>query len=101
MNDPGIFPPLYDVDKARREVRRNRRRRDGMTLAQASIADALALSISQHFSAEETGTVGRAVLIAAGAIAALAVIPEMQPAVLCNVLAFAGERLITDGEVIP
>jgi len=97
--EPDAIPPLYDVDKARREMRRARRRRDNLTRAQVIIGDRLAHHLDRHFSAEELETAGRAVMIAAASVGALAEMDHMQPAVLCNVLAFAGDRLITDGQV--
>lgn len=93
-----LVPPLYDVDNARRELAKIRRRRDELTRQQASIGDRLATQMDRHFSAEELETAGRALVIAAGSVGVLA--QEGIPAsVVVNIIAFAGDRLITDGEV--
>ena len=95
MSEPQA-PPLYDVEHALAEVARNRKRRDDLTRAQVGIGDGLALHLDRHFAAEELETAGRALLIGAASVAALA--GEGVPGeVLCNVLAFAGARLIRDG----
>jgi hypothetical protein len=93
------IPPLYDIDQARRELATARRRRDELTRQQSKIGDSLATHIDRHFSAEEMETAGRALIIAAGSLASIAEMDGMQPQVLCNLLAFAGDRLITDGQV--
>lgn len=92
-------PPLYDVGQAMREIARARRKRDELTRQQASIANKLATHLDRHFSAEELETAGRALLIGAGSVAALAE-PGIPPAVLVNVLAFTGDRLVRDGRTI-
>ena len=92
-------PPLYDVDRAMREIARARRKRDELTRQQGAIADNLATHLDRHFSAEELETAGRALLIGAASVAAL-VSPDIPPAVIANVLAFAGDRLVRDGRAI-
>jgi hypothetical protein len=95
VSDTGI-PPLYDEDNALRELARGRLKRDGLTRSQVQIADLLAEHMQRHFSAEETETAGRALLVSAASVAALA--EEGVPAtVVCNVLAFTAGRMITDG----
>jgi hypothetical protein len=95
---PGLSPELYDVDKARHELAAARKRRDGLTHSQSKIGDSLAAHVDRHFSAEELETAGRALLIAAGSLAGLADM-DLPPQVMCNILGFAGDRLITDGQV--
>lgn len=93
--DTGI-PPLYDEERGLRELARNRLKRDPVTVHTAAIADQLATHMKRHFSAEETETAGRALLIGAASVAAL-IEDEIPPAVILNVLAFAAGRLVTDG----
>lgn len=87
---------LYDVDEALREIARHRKRRDELTRQQVAIADRLAIHLDRHFAAEEIETAGRALVIGAASVIALAT-EDIPPAVMCNVLAFAGARLILDG----
>jgi len=95
MPDTGL-PPLYDEERGLRELARARLRRDTLTLGQVAIADKLALSIARHFSAEETETAGRALLIGVASGATLAG-DGMPAAVILNVLGFAAARMISDG----
>lgn len=89
-------PKLYDVENALRELAKNRQRRDELTRQQVAIADRLAIHLDRHFAAEELETAGRALLIGAASVIALAT-EDIPSAVMCNVLAFAGDRLIRDG----
>lgn len=91
----GTVPP-YDVDKALKEMARARVRRDPLSHAQAQIGDKLATYLTDHFSPEELETAGRAALIGAAGIGALAA-DQLPASVLVNVLGFAGARLIQDG----
>lgn len=93
LEDDAI-PPLYDVDRARHVLAAQRRKRDELTLATTMVADRLSSHIGRHFAAEELEAAGRALLVAA---ASLGVLTDVDPATLCNLLAFAGDRLITDG----
>ncbi len=90
-------PHLYDVDKARTEMAKGRRSRDPLIREQAAIGDRLANHLNKHFSAEEQETAGRAVMIAAASVGTLAEYRDIPGAVLVNILAFGGDRLITDG----
>ena len=99
--DSNGLVPLYDVEQARREVARARKRRDTLTRSQCQLGDSMAHHINAHFSADELETAGRALLIAAGSLGALAEMKAMQPTVLVNILGMAGDRLITDGQVTP
>jgi hypothetical protein len=97
MSDTGI-PPLYDEERGLRELARHRLKRDALTLHQVSIADKLAVNIERHFSAEETETAGRALLIGAASCATLARSGENIPvAVVVNILGFAAARMVADG----
>jgi hypothetical protein len=95
MSDTGI-PPLYDEEKGLRELARHRLKRDALTLHQVSIADKLAVNIERHFSAEETETAGRALLLGVASGATLAN-DEIPAAVILNILGFAAARMISDG----
>ena len=93
MNDTDA-PPLYDEERGLRELARSRLKRDELTRRQVEIADRLALHMQRHFSAEEAETAGRALLVGSASVAALSDVPA---AVVCNILAFAAGRMITDG----
>jgi hypothetical protein len=95
MADTGL-PPLYDEERGLRELARHRLKRDGLTRSQVAIADTLALNIQRHFSAEETETAGRALLLGAASGATLAS-DGIPAAVILNILGFAAARMITDG----
>jgi hypothetical protein len=90
------IPPLYDEEKALRELARARLKRDELTRQQVAIADRLVVHMQRHFSAEETETAGRALLIGAASCSALAV-EEIPGQVIMNILAFAAGHLIADG----
>lgn len=92
-------PPLYDVDKAMREIARARRKRDTLTSGQAYFGDQFASSMNRHFAAEEIETAGRALLIAAGYAAELCK-HGTPPQMIANILGFAGDRLIRDGRAM-
>ena len=95
MTDTGI-PPLYDEENGLRELARHRLKRDQLTRAQVRIADRLAEEMQRHFSAEETETVGRALLIGTASVGALQQ-EGVDASVLLNILGFAAGRLVTDG----
>lgn len=89
------LPPLYDVENALTELARARRRRDELTTETTRIADRLAASISRHFGPEALETAGLAMVIAAASACALA-LGDDQAIVTCNVMMFAGQRLVLD-----
>ena len=95
MSETGI-PPLYDEEKALRELARGRLKRDKLTRGQVILADGLAENMLRHFSPEETETAGRALLIGAASSAPLAQ-EGVQSAAVVNILGFAAARLIADG----
>lgn len=95
MAETGI-PPLYDEESGLRELARARLKRDSLTRCQASIADQLAEHIQRHFSAEETETAGRALLIGTASCGYLAA-EGIQAEVILNILGFTAGRMITDG----
>ena len=70
MAETGI-PPLYDEERGLRELARQRLKRDTLTRGQVQLADGLAEHLQRHFSAEETETAGRALLIGAASVASL------------------------------
>ena len=91
------LPPLYDEDAGLREIARARLKRDGLTRAQVQMADGLAEAMQRHFSAGETETAGRALLIGAASCTTLARSEDIPAAVIVNILGFAAARMITDG----
>jgi len=104
-----VGPGPYDVDTALRELARTRRRRDLGTQGTLQLADRLAASLQGNFSVEEMETVGRTLIIAAASTGAL-LMPGQAPragredltvaTLICNITAFAGERLIRDARAI-
>ena len=96
MTGTGL-PPLYDEETGLREIARARLKRDGLTRAQVQMADGLAEAMQRHFSAEETETAGRALLIGAASCTTLARSEDIPAAVIVNILGFAAARMITDG----
>jgi hypothetical protein len=95
MSDTSL-PPLYDEERGLRELARHRLKRDGLTRSQVTMADNLAVNIERHFSAEETETAGRALLLGVASGATLAN-DEIPAAVILNVLGFTAARMISDG----
>lgn len=85
--------PLYDVEEALRQMARQRRKRDPLSVAQAELGDKLASHMVAHFGPEAVETAGLALIIGAASVAAL---KDMDPAVVCNVLAYTGQRLVLD-----
>jgi hypothetical protein len=90
------IPPLYDEERGLRELARHRLKRDELTRQQVEIADRLAAHMVRHFSAEEAETAGRALLVGSASVTALAA-DGIPATVVCNILAFAAGRMITDG----
>lgn len=89
---------MYDLDDALLQLAKARRLRDPVTRSAAELADDMAHHMAAHFGPEEIETVGRALVLAAASIGGLAQrAPEIQSAVLVNVVAFAGQRLVVDG----
>lgn len=95
MADTGI-PSLYDEEKSLRALARARLRRDSVTRAQVAIADGLVANLERHFSATETETAGRALLIGVGAGASLAA-EDLTAEAILNILGFAAARMVSDG----
>lgn len=87
---------IYNIDKALKEMARARVRRDPVTQGQVAIGDKLAGYMIHHFSPEELETAGRALIVGAASIATLT-LADLPPAILCNVLGFAGARMVQDG----
>ena len=95
MADTGM-PPLYDEERGLRELARHRLKRDGLTRSQVALADRLADRIGRHFSAEETETAGRAILLAVANGATLAN-DDIPANAILNILGFTAARMIGDG----
>jgi hypothetical protein len=91
------LPPLFDTDKGLREMARHRLRRDGLTRSQVQLGDSLAEYVNRHFSAEETETAGRALLVAASCAGGLISEGVDRPEVIVNIIGFAAARMVTDG----
>lgn len=85
--------PLYDVEAALQQMARQRRKRDPMSIAQAELGDKLASHLVAHFGPEAIETAGLALVIGAASVAAL---KDMEMAIGCNVLAYAGQRMVLD-----
>lgn len=94
--------PLYDVDRGLAELGRQRLKRDGLTRGTVQLSDSLVEHLLRHLSPDETETAGRVLLIASSSVASLVVEAramgnELDPAVVLNILGFAGGRMITEG----
>lgn len=85
--------PLYDVEEALRQMARQRRKRDPLSVAQAQLGDKLAANMVRHFGPEAVETAGLSLVIGGASVVAL---KDLDPAILCNVLAYAGQRLVVD-----
>lgn len=94
--DRAVTTDLYDVEDALRVLAQNRRRNDKATSAQVDIADRLAINLTKHFP-EGLEDAGRALVIAGASVAALALAAEgIDSMIICNVIAFAGQRMVLD-----
>jgi hypothetical protein len=84
---------LYDVEDALRTAAKYRRRNDAATLAQVDLADRLATAMTKHFPSglEEAGI---SLVLAAASLGAITA--EVSPAVLVNIIAFTGQRMVLD-----
>jgi hypothetical protein len=89
--------PLYDEEFGLRQIAKFRLRRDAPARGAVQLADQLAEHLTRHFSAEETETAGRAVLIAASGIEYMRQEGLENPVALVNVLCLAAARLVSDG----
>jgi hypothetical protein len=88
-----VQAPLYDVEDALRILAQQRHKRDEVTMAQCDIADRLAHHLKNHFGPEAIETAGLALVLGAASAGAL---KDVHPAILINVLAFTGQRLVVD-----
>jgi hypothetical protein len=87
-----VTAPLYDVQLGLAEARRARlTRHDAVTVETGRLADKLAVNMARHFTPAERKIAGRALLIAG---ASVGVFEDIPPAVVANLVAFAGERLM-------
>ena len=94
--------PLYDVDVGIAELARERLKRDGLTRGTVQLSDSLVEHLLRHLAPDETETAGRALLVASSSVASLVVEAramgtELDPAVVLNILGFAGGRMVTEG----
>jgi len=95
---------LYDLETALREVARHRQRRDEPTQVTTELADDLASHVAAHFGPEAHETAGLALVLASASIGGLAATLRgldgkngwNGAGLLCNVLSFAGQRLVLD-----
>jgi hypothetical protein len=88
-------PELYDVEVGLTEAVKFRRRRDAASRAQVTLADRLAGHLLDHFGPEAEETAGIALVVGAASLGALAV-EDVQPSVIVNILALAGQRMVSD-----
>ena len=89
-------PPMYDIEHGLQEIAAARLKRDALTRETRGIADQLAEHVSRHFGPEEMETAGLALVLVAASLGSLAAAPDMQPQVLVNLAAFAGQRMVGD-----
>lgn len=87
------MPPLYDVEAALQQVRARRESTNLVDRKAARVADRLARHMLRHFP-NGTEDAGVALIVAAASVGVLAVDKEIPPAVLVNIVGFAGARLI-------
>lgn len=97
----------WTVDLAARQITEARRRRDPMSQAAVEWGDRMAIEIAKQHPVEELETVGAGLLRASSCLAAvvdeLRAMPSAEvgdgnvSALMVNMLAFAGERLLRDG----
>ncbi len=85
---------LYDVENALRELAGNRRRNNKAIVATVDLADRLAINLTKHFP-DGLEHAGVGLVVAAASVAALAR-EGVDAAVICNVIAFAGQRMVLD-----
>ena len=83
----------YDLEAALAAMRKARQRRDPLTVTTGGFADRFANNMLRHFGPEQIETVGLALLIVGASLPAL---DELPHAVLANLVAFAGQRLVDD-----
>ena len=84
------------------ELARERLKRDGLTRGTVQLSDSLVEHLLRHLAPDETETAGRALLVASSSVASLVVEAramgtELDPAVVLNILGFAGGRMVTEG----
>lgn len=95
MSEDELTVPLYDVELGLREAAKHRLRRDEVSRATCDLADRLASHLVRHFGPEAVETAGLALVISAASVGALAA-EGVQPAILVNVIALAGQRMVGD-----
>lgn len=86
---------LYNVEVGLIEAAQFRRRRDEVSRAQVTLADKLATHLLRHFGPGAEEMAGLALVVGAASVGALAV-EEIQPAMVVNILALAGQRMVID-----
>lgn len=90
----------FDVEHALSTIAQHRRHRDPATVTTAHISDLTVEYLRDKFGVEAHETVGLAYLWAAATLGALVTeVGDFPPAALLNVLAFTGQRLITDARL--
>lgn len=90
----------FDVEHALSIVAQQRQRRDPGTATTMHISDLTVEYLRDKFGTEAHETVGLGFLWAAATLGALVTeVDDLPPAALLNVLAFSGQRLVTDARL--
>ena len=86
----------YDLENGIREMARARSRDDALSVETMRLADLLVDGMRREFgSTLDMETCGKALVIAASSVVPLCD-PDIPPAVIANMIGFAGERLVRE-----
>lgn len=97
MTDTTALPPAAppDIEESLRQLATYRERNDNQTRVQVLLADRLTTYLTTVVPVEEREAVGKAMVHAAAALAALLQF-DINPAALCNMQMLAGERMVAE-----
>lgn len=87
---------MYDIEVGLVEAAKFRLKRDEASRAQVALADKLAWHLTGNFLPGVEETAGLALVVGAASVAALAENPDVPSAAIVNILALAGQRLVSD-----
>lgn len=95
MADSSV-PRPYDIDNGLAEARAFRERQNrAIVRASVQVGDRLADGMATNFSPSDLELVGRALIVVAASVCELVDLPA---AVISNVIAIAGQRLVDGGD---